>query len=137
MTTEATSEALDSSSTPEVVVETSYAVPLQKLWNTIISPEGEQALLGEGASLGEKGENWEASDGHFGVMRSFHPGEQLRFSWHASAGDPATLVELNLADEGDSTHCEIKHSKLPAGADTAALREHWEKVLDRLDGMVK
>ena len=68
------------------------ARPLDSVWEVLMKPHGAEALLGEGGQLGSKGEDWRAADGTYGVTRSFHPKEQIRFSWHASDGAPRTLV---------------------------------------------
>src|SRR5690349_425783 len=68
----------------EAGVHASHAVPAPaiQVWQHLISPAGTEALLGEGARIGNKGEPWRAGDGSYGVVRSIHPVEQLRVSWH-------------------------------------------------------
>ena len=110
--------------------------PVASVWGALMAPHGAEALLGEGGELGTKGASWRASDGTYGVTRSFHPLEQIRFSWHADAAAPATLVDVHLRPEGDSkTQLEIVHEHLDPAADHAHLAAHWEAALDRLDAM--
>lgn len=109
------------------------ARPLDNVWGALMKPHGAAALLGEGGELGNKGEDWRAHDGTYGVTRSFHPKEQIRFSWHASEGAPRTLVDLHLRPAGDQTELEIAHEHLPEDADTEELRRRWREVLNRID----
>ena len=109
------------------------ARPLDSVWEVLMKPHGAEALLGEGGQLGSKGEDWRAADGTYGVTRSFHPKEQIRFSWHRGEDTPPTLVDLRLSRQGeDQTKLEIIHDKLPAEADRAWLEEHWTKALERI-----
>lgn len=109
--------------------------PVTSVWGALMAPHGAEALLGEGGELGTKGTSWRASDGTFGVTRSFHPVEQIRFSWHANADSPATLVDVHLRPEGERTQLEIVHEHLDSGADHDELSAHWNAALDRLDSL--
>lgn len=123
-TTEAVSE------TRSIAVRRVVSTPLNDVWGYLMKPDGATALLGEGGQFGNKGEDWHASDGTYGITRSFHPKEQIRFSWHASDGAPATLVDLRMRSVADGTELELVHGHLPADADVEALQAKWEKALD-------
>jgi uncharacterized protein YndB with AHSA1/START domain len=119
--------------TETVTVRRTVAHPLKSVWNVLMEPHGASALLGEGGELGGKGESWRASDGSYGVTRSFHPLEQIRFSWHAEEDAPATLVDLRLRPLDDNTtELEIVHDNLPADADRERLTQHWSQALTRI-----
>jgi uncharacterized protein YndB with AHSA1/START domain len=123
-------------STTESVPDESQAVrasrtishPLDQVWQHLISPEGTQALLGSGVRLGGKGESWRSDDGTHGVMRSYHPLEQIRVSWHADDHAPASVVDLRLAPDGQVTRLELTHDQ---PTDHAALQRRWDAALDR------
>lgn len=107
--------------------------PLDSVWAVLMKPHGAEALLGEGGNLGNKGEDWRAADGTYGVTRSFHPKEQIRFSWHASDGAPRTLVDLHMRPIGAATELELVHDHLPQDADTDALAQRWRSALERIE----
>lgn len=106
--------------------------PIDAVWDVLMQPEGSAALLGEGGALGNKGEDWRANDGTYGITRSFHPKEQIRFSWHASEGAPRTLVDLRIRPADEGTELELNHENLPDDADHDALAQRWESALDRI-----
>lgn len=107
--------------------------PLNSIWEALMTPEGNQLLLGEGGQLGFKGENWQANDGTYGITRSFHPLEQIRFSWHAQEDAPMTMVDLQLRASGeDATELNIAHERLPQDADATAFEQRWSAVLDQI-----
>lgn len=134
MTTNLDSEAPDQAQTEVVSVTRVVAHPVANVWGALMAPHGAEALLGEGGELGTKGSSWHAADGTFGVTRSFHPLEQIRFSWHAGENAPATLVDFHLSPEGDEkTKLEIRHDHLDADVDRAQLIARWGAALHRLD----
>lgn len=115
-----------------VTVSRSVSKPVKELWKLLATREGAEALLGAGGELGDKGDSWHAADGTYGVVRSFHPLEQIRFSWHAAEEAPKTLVEVDLAAADDGTRVEIRHEHIPNYFDAAALTRRWEQALDKL-----
>ena len=91
-----------------------------------------EGAVGEGATLGDKGDPWRATDGTYGVTRSYHPEQQVRVSWHADDDAPTTLVDLKLSPHGDGTQLVLRHKRLPPEADRAALTQRWDDALTRL-----
>lgn len=116
---------------PVVQVSRSVAAPLTHVWEVLVSDSGAQALLGEGARLGAKGEPYRTADGVNGVLRSYHPLEQLRVSWHENPDAPASVVEVDLrADGEDCTVLDLKQEHLHATSDVEALSARWSAALD-------
>lgn len=116
-----------------VKVSRSVSTPVKEIWKLLATREGAEALLGAGGELGDKGDSWHATDGTFGVVRSYHPLEQIRFSWHAADEAPKTIVEVDLAPDGDGTRLDITHQQIPHYFDAAALTRKWETALERLE----
>jgi uncharacterized protein YndB with AHSA1/START domain len=115
-----------------VTVSRSVSLPVKDVWKLLATREGAEALLGQGGELGDKGDSWHAADGTFGVVRSYHPLEQIRFSWHAAEEAPKTIVEVDLAADEDGTKLEITHQNIPSYFDAAAISRKWESALERL-----
>lgn len=128
---EQTSEATD---TLNLQVSKVVDHPVKSVWDALLTDDGSAALLGPGGHLSGKGSNWQAEDGTHGVTRSYHPMEQIRFTFHRNDEGPGSLVEVDLVPQGEKqTSIEITHSKLPAEADREWLTQHWEKALERID----
>lgn len=131
--TQSAPEELSSDASPGTVhVTRTVPASVEHVWEVLITRRGTEALLGPGAFLGSKGEPWHANDGCRGVVRSYHPLEQLRVSWHAHDDDPPSLVDLHLVPDGDGTRLDLVHEKLHDGDDSTGLRARWERALDRL-----
>lgn len=118
------------------VIEVSRVVPqpIDEVWQVLITSAGAEAFLGSGAHLGGKGERWRSADGSHGVVRSYHPMEQVRISWHADEHAPATMVELDLTREGEGTRLGLRHEQIPDIAMSQRLQQRWEDALGRIGG---
>jgi len=126
-----TEPVVETDTLPPALVRVSRGVnaPLAHVWEVLVSPDGAAALLGEGAQLGGKGEPYHCADGVHGVLRSYHPQEQLRVSWHAGADSPASIVELDLRPNGPGTVLDLTQEHLSAGHDVSELERRWTDAL--------
>jgi len=116
------------------VVSRVVEYPVKKVWAVLLAPEGQSALLGEGASLGDKGDTWKAADGTWGVTRSYHPLEEIRFSWHKDEDAPKTWVDVTLTEVSPAqTKIQISHDHSNADFDVAKATAHWKAALERID----
>lgn len=125
-------ETLTDTGDTTVTITRLVSSPVKEVWKVLNTHEGAAALLGEGGVIGGKGDSWHAADGRWGVIRSYHPLEQLRFTYHDGPDAPNTLVDLRLIPAGDSTNIEVRHEHLPAVSSTEAIVRHWEAALDRV-----
>jgi uncharacterized protein len=118
------------------VIEVSRVLPfsIDKVWQLLTTSAGAEALLGKGAKLGTKGEPWHSVDGTHGVVRSYHPMEQVRLTWHADEHAAATLVDLRLTPEGDDTRLDLRHERIDDAALGQSLPQRWDKALGRIGG---
>ena len=133
MSDQSASDSLVESQDTTVVVQRSVSQPVKEVWRLLATPAGAEALLGEGGLLGDKGDSWHAANGTYGVVRSYHPLEQIRFSWHAEPDAPKSLVDLQLLKQSeDSTVVEIRHEHIPDDWDVDAITQHWETALERI-----
>ncbi len=117
---------------PVLEVSRGLPQPVDKVWQVLTTPAGAEALLGKGAQLGGKGEPWRSVDGSHGVVRSYHPLEQVRISWHPDEHSPATLVELHLIPEGEGTRLSLRYEQLPDAVLSQNLRQRWGDALGRI-----
>ena len=105
--------------------------PVEQVWRHLISAHGTQALLGPGVTLGNKGESWHSSEGPHGVVRSYHPMEQVRVSWHPDADGPLSIVDLQLKPDGDGTRVDLYHEGEGIAEDGAGDKSRWDAALGR------
>lgn len=135
--TEATesSEAPTEGSQGAPVIEVSRVVtlPVDKVWHLLTTSAGAEALLGKGAALGTKGEPWRSVNGSHGVVRSYHPMEQVRLTWHADEHAAATLVDLRLTSQDGGTRLDLRHERVNDAELRQGLPQRWEESLSRID----
>ncbi|MDR2930306.1 MAG: SRPBCC domain-containing protein [Propionibacteriaceae bacterium] len=129
-----TEQVTDAESSVTTVVSRVVDHPRKKVWAVLLTPQGQTALLGEGASLGDKGDTWKADDGTWGVTRSYHPLEEIRFSWHKDDQSPKSWVDLTLTEVGPSqTKIQISHDHSNTDFDVVKVTAHWKAALKRID----
>lgn len=118
---------------PEAGVRAGLSVPasLARVWEHLISAAGTRALLGDGARIGNKGEPWRADDGSYGVVRSYHPLEQVRVTWHPHQDGPLSMLDVQLRPDGDGTRVEVFHEGRGIADDPRADVAHWDQALER------
>jgi uncharacterized protein YndB with AHSA1/START domain len=119
-----------------VHVHLTVRAPVGVVWEALVSPKGTATWLGEGAVLGDKGQSYHCADGTVGVVRSFHPLEQLRLSWHQQVDVEPSLIEIDVAVEGAGTSLRLWHDGLPE-ADREKMQTHWRQRLQALANSIR
>jgi len=129
-----TEQITDAQANVTTVVSRVVEYPVKNVWAHLLTHEGQTALLGEGAALGSKGDTWKAADGTWGVTRSFHPCEEIRFSWHKDEASPKTWVEITLSPITDTqTKIQISHDHSNVDFDVAKMTARWKAALERIN----
>ncbi|MDR0284488.1 MAG: SRPBCC domain-containing protein [Propionibacteriaceae bacterium] len=129
-----TEQVTDAQTTVTTVVSRVVNYPVKTVWAVLLTPQGQADLLGDGATLGTKGDTWRAANGTWGVTRSFHPLEEIRFSWHKDADAPKTWVDLTLEAVGPAqTKIQISHDHSNADFDVPKATARWRAALERID----
>ena len=105
--------------------------PVEQVWQHLISARGTEALLGPGVTLGNKGESWHSADGPHGVVRSYHPLEQIRVSWHPHEDGPLSIVDLQLRPDGEGTRVDLYHEGQGIADDGPGDKSRWDEALGR------
>jgi uncharacterized protein YndB with AHSA1/START domain len=117
-----------------ISVSRAVSASVKDVWKALMTKEGAEALLGEGGEIGAKGHTWNSVNGKSGVIRSLHPLEQIRFSIRREDGKfGPSMVEVNLASDGEQARVTITHTALTEDVDKAWLVSRWEAALDRIE----
>ncbi len=127
---EAAAHTTDATDALEVVLHVTQ--PINEVWARLTQRDGIEAFLGVGATLGDKGDSWRATDGTRGVTRSYHPEQQVRVSWHAHDDAPTTVVDLQMRSEEEGTRLTLRHEQLTPEVDRDALTARWDNALRRM-----
>ena len=131
---EQTSEVTAETEGSTVVVSRTVKQPVKVVWDVLMTDDGAEALLGPGAKLGSKGHTWHSHNGREGVIRSFHPLEQIRFSYRSNAARTPSVVAVNLKPASDNaTTIEIEHSNLSSDIDRGWALDRWSAALERIE----
>ncbi len=126
------SEAPGEDEGTDVIVSRSVSSPLKDVWSVLMTAKGTETFMGPGAVIGDKGQSWESSNGRRGVIRSFHPLEQVRYTIRRDDDTPPSLVSIRVNAAGDdASELIIKHSQLTPERDRERLALLWEDALER------
>jgi uncharacterized protein YndB with AHSA1/START domain len=125
----ATSVGVEAEETVQIEVHVDASV--SAVWNALTSRDGTAVWLGPGAVLGDKGQSYRCDDGSYGVVRTFHPLEQLRLTWHAPGGAPGTMIEVDVTPVPSGTRLRLWHEGLTA-AGRELMRTRWSAHLHAL-----
>ncbi len=120
-------------STGAVVVNRTVDQPVAKVWDVLMTDEGSEILLGPGAHFGAKGSKWKSRDGREGVIRSFHPLEEIRFSWRRDDSAQPVMVSVDLSGVEDKTTITITHEHDHDEKKRQWIIDHWEGALERIE----
>jgi len=114
-----------------VVVSRVMAHPVKRVCQVLMAADGAEALLGPGAAFGGKGQSWTSTDGRSGVVRTLHPLEELRFTCRKEDGSRPSMVQIDLAPDGDQTTLTLTHSNLQGAEES--LPQRWQDALGRIE----
>lgn len=132
MTDVNTSEAAGETEGATVAVSKVVSGSVKDVWGVLMTTEGAEALLGPGAQFGDKGHTWRTETGRSGVIRSFHPLQQIRFSVRRDDDAPPSRVSLDLSEQDGDTLVAINHTNITSGTDPDELAARWAAALDKL-----
>jgi uncharacterized protein YndB with AHSA1/START domain len=125
----ATSVGVETEGTVQIEVHVNASV--SAVWNALTSRDGTAVWLGPGAVLGDKGQSYRCDDGSYGVVRTFHPLEQLRLTWHAAGGEPGSMIEVDVTPVPSGTRLRLWHEGLHA-AGRELMRPRWSAHISAL-----
>lgn len=110
--------------------------PREVVWAAIMSPEGVALWLGEGATL-VKGERYETIEGTVGEVRSLHPFDRVRLTWHPRDWDHESTVQVAISASGAKTVLRFHQERLDGPEERARQRDHWREVMDSIVDLLR
>ncbi len=107
--------------------------PAAEVWDLLVAAEGLAVWLGPGTELsGERGDQYETSDGVVGEIRSFREEDRIRLTWQPPEWDHDTTVQIALDDRGAKTGVRFHQERLASAEEREQQRRHWKSVAERL-----
>ncbi|MFJ1895344.1 MULTISPECIES: SRPBCC domain-containing protein [unclassified Streptomyces] len=113
----------------QIGVSATLPFPRSVVWEFMVSPEGIELWLGEGAELPPaptKGTTFETVDGVTGEIRSYRPLDRIR----ATRG--TTTVQLAVSSSGDRSVLRFHQEHLASAEEREQQRAHWQGVMERV-----
>ena len=112
--------------------------PASAVWQTLVSPEGIAAWLGDGVRFsGEVGEPYSTVEGTVGEVRSYRPLNRIRLTWQPKHWGHDSTVQIALDDKGDRTRIGFHQERLADTDERAGQRAHWISVADSIERLLE
>lgn len=122
----------------EIGVRRTFDVPVIRAWDAITSPNGVKVWLGDASGLKwEKGETYTTKDGTEGEIRVINSGSHLRITWWPKDWEKASTIQIRVIPNGEKTTISFHQENLKGAQEREEMRQRWEKVLDKLEGLLK
>jgi len=117
----------------QIGVSRTVNLPLDDVWEFMISPRAVGIWLGEGAELpAARGDAITTADGSTGELRSLRPLDRVRLTWQPQGSDHDTTVQLAVTGGETSTVIRFHQERMVDEAERTRQRDHWRAVLVRL-----
>jgi len=129
---------LTKDNTFQVGARRTFPVPYHDAWKLIISERGWQTWLGAAPDLSfVKGKTYQLPDGTVGKITVLKPQSHIRLTWQPTDWPTASIMQIRVIPGGQKTVIALHQEKLP-DADARKIRhQHFLKILDNLDHLMK
>jgi uncharacterized protein YndB with AHSA1/START domain len=117
----------------EVGVSRTVNMPLEAVWELLVSPEVQALWLGAGELPTEPGASYETEEGTVGEVRSFHPQNRIRLTWQPPDWSHESTVQVAVSATGpESTVLRFHQERLADADERERQRAHWAGILDEI-----
>jgi uncharacterized protein YndB with AHSA1/START domain len=117
----------------EIGVTRTVNLPVEAVWELLVSPEIREMWLGAGELPTTPGEPYRTEDGTVGEVRSFRPGDRIRLTWQPPDWPHDSTVQVAVAAKGpDATMLRFHQERLADAGERERQRAHWAAVLDEI-----
>lgn len=123
----------------QIGVQRTVAIPHERAWRLLTSPDGVRAWLGDLAGAGdalelelEEGETYRLADGAEGEVRVVRPNKHLRITWQPEGWSRASTIQARVEPKGEKTVISFHEEHLPSPEEREARRRHFKAALAAL-----
>jgi uncharacterized protein YndB with AHSA1/START domain len=117
----------------QIGVSRSVAVPLELVWDTLVSDAGVRTWLGADVQLpSAAGAPYRTATGTTGEVRSFHPHDRVRLTWRPPDWNHESTVQVTVSRRNGRTVLRFHQERLADPDERDRQRAHWQSVLDSL-----
>ena len=103
----------------------------ERVWAALLSPAGQRIWLGGVTEL-EEGARFSFRNGISGQIRVHKPWSHLRLTWQPPEWEAASYVQIRVMAARSGTTLSFHQDHLRGPAERAAMKAHWEQVIERL-----
>jgi uncharacterized protein YndB with AHSA1/START domain len=117
----------------EIGVSRTVNMPIEAVWELLVSPDVQALWLGSGELPTMPGEPYETDEGTVGEVRSFHPNDRIRLTWRPPDWDHDSTVQVAVSAKGpESTVVRFHQDRLADAGERERQRAHWAAIIDEI-----
>lgn len=114
----------------EVGAQRTYHLPVETVWDFLVSADGLRVWLGDLDELPPTGERYVTASGTRGEVRSIRPLDRVRVTWQPPGRDAPAILQVAVVSTSTGTAVRFHQEKLASGEERSARRAALEDVLD-------
>lgn len=108
----------------------------EALWAVLLSPAGQEVWLGGPVEMAA-GIRFSLPNGTSGEIRVHKPWSHLRLTWQPTGWATPSTLQIRVVPARRGTTLSFHQEHLGGGAERAAMKTHWERVIERLAEMAR
>ena len=108
----------------------------EKAWRMLTEEPGRSLWLGRVEKMPQQGESFVTAEGAEGRVASFTAGRHVRLTWQPKGWMRPSTLQFYVLPSGDKTSFRFHQEKLATAERREEMRQHWQEVLDRLEGLI-
>ena len=120
----------------EVGVQRTVRLSPQQAWELLAGPAGLSVWLGvDGRLRLAPGQTYQTADGTRGEVRTVTPGQRVRLTWHPPRWLHPSTLQVTVIPASQGATLAFHQERLPGPQEREEMRHHWQRVLQRLEGL--
>lgn len=108
----------------------------EEIWALLLSPDGLWVWLGGPAEIAA-GAPFRLANGTTGEIRVYKPWSHLRLTWQPAGWPAPSTLQVRVNPAHQRTTLSFHQDHLAGPAERAAMKAHWEGVIEELAEMLK
>jgi hypothetical protein len=115
-----------------------HAISSIKLWEHLLSPEGQRIWLGEVGALDfTSGGEYHLSDGTRGKLTTLRDRSHFRLTWQPSGWTQPSVLQIRVVPKGDRSVLALHQEHLPDQQVRQDRREAFLRILDDFEAWAR
>lgn len=118
-------------------IRKTFSVSTEKVWNFLFSENGLKIWLGILKSELEIKKAYETENGTKGLVLVFKPNSHIRLNWKRKNWENMSTIQIRVIGNQKKTTIAIHQEKLLNFEQRSEMKEHWNKIMKKIENEIK